>query len=309
MSRTLSNIDTGVGVWLKEYNDWIEYILLYKDLQGAVLLRKDVAEQRRMNNINTTTYDGCEMDVYLSDAETGFLSRFDASTLNAITSRSISTFNNGDTECTYINRRCYLLSNGNMFLETPTALEPEPNYVHALLKYYNTFTANTSRIGRLNSNAVFWFLRSPYSAAAYFSVGTSGTQYGNGAAGSSGVRPALNVSLDTIVSDEGADKICLLPTQGYREVEFSGLVLSTPTAIKKAVVNYNATNLYGVSVQITNNYEDANPVWVDATSQQEITFTNTTKTTDEWKIGVRCYGKSNGYGYFDQPIVMMEAGV
>ena len=306
MSRKIKDIDTGVGVWLKENSVDTEYILVHKDAQGCVLLRKDVYDNRRMNNTNTTVYDGCEMDVYLSDESSGFLSLFDTPTLNALAARSISTYQNGDTSCSYIDRRCYLLSNGNMFIETPTALEPEPNYVHALMKYYNTYTANTARVGKYNGSAVYWWLRSPYSGATYFNVHYNGTQGSNNATFSNGVRPALNVSVDTIVSDEGADKIYLLPSQGYREVAFSGLVYSSHSKVTKAVVNYDAVGLYDMRVEVTNNYNDADPVWVDATSQQAVNLTNDVKTTDEWKIGIRCYGKSNGHGYFKEPVVIME---
>ena len=306
MSRTLRNLCPGTGIWLKENGSDVEYILMYKDSQGGVLLRKDVDQTKRMNATNSTTYEGSEMDVWLSDADSGFLSRFDSATMNAIIARSIPTFSYGDTNCTYIDRRCYLLSQANMFLAAPTATEPELNYSSALMKYYNANDLNTSRIGKLNNTAVSWWLRSTYSATHYYCVNYNGTQGGNNAAGSSGVRPALNVSLDTIVSDEGADKIYLMPVLGYREVEFSGLVYSSTAKVKNAMVNYNAVGLYDIDVQITNNYGDTNPVWVDATSQQIVELTNEHKETTEWKIGVRCYGKSSGYGYFEEPIVKME---
>ena len=109
----------------------------------------------------------------------------------------------------------------------------------------------------------------------------------------------------TIVSDEGADRIYLMPAQSYREVSFSGKALEVAERPIKAVVEYEATNLYDVVVEVCNNYGDASPVWVPCTSGVEVELTNTVKQTTDWQVGVRCYGKSQGYGYFEEPIVKL----
>lgn len=308
MSRTIKQLDVGTSVYIEEAGVPKEYILLKKDQSGCILLRAKVLEARRMNATNVTNYEGSEMDDWLIDEETGFMSRFDTATKAAIVSRSRPTFDYGDTSCRYISRRAFLLTNGELFLSTPTALEPLTGLTPALMIWKGTSDANTGRIAKNEADqAVLWWLSSPYSSTSFCSVFSSGSSNNYNASNTNyWARPALNVSSDTIVSDEGAEIIYLMPSKGYREVAFSGEVLEIERRPKKAVVEYDATNLYDVAVEICNNYGDANPVWVPCTSGQEVELTNTVKQTENWKVGVRCYGKSSLYGYFEEPIVKLE---
>ena len=306
MSRTIGQIEEGTGVYVKEFDTWVEYIVMHKDSQGAELMRKFSPGNRRMNPTNTTVYDGCEMDAYLLNDTDGFLARFDSATKAALVNRSISTFVHGDTECSYIDRSIYLPSQGNFFGGN-AALYPEKNWVWVLMKYYNTADPNTARIGRTEQGtAVYCWLRSPGSDAYFYGVGIGGASGSYGASSAGGFRPVLNVSIDTIVSDEGSELIYLLPEQDYREVYFHGLMLETDVAVRQAAVIYNTKDLYDVKVELCNNYGDAEPVWVDATSQQPIKFENQSKTTEKWMIGVRCYGKSAVHGYFEEPRIKLE---
>lgn len=312
MSRTILDLNLGTEVWLHETVSDVEttvpYILIHKDSQGGVLLRKNCSEKKRMNPTNTTVYDGCEADVYLNDAETGFLSRFPAAELNCFLSRSISTFEYGDTEYHSISRRCYLLSQGEAFSVTTSDLYPEVAYTHSLMVNKHTFSTDTARVATLDDNsAVFWWLRSPYSAALFYVVSTNGNSISGGASSTGyALRPALNVAPATIVSDEGADKIYLITSGVTRTVDFKAKVLELDSRPAKALVKYNANNLSNILVQVCNNYGDTNPVWVNATAMNEVTLANTTKETAEWQVGVRCYGESAGYGYFEEPDVLVE---
>lgn len=282
-----------------------EYVLMSKDSAGCIMLRANAVEARRMNPTNAAVYEGSEMDSWLTDDQTGFLSRFDAATLAAIVSRTRPTYSYGDTECHYISRRAFLLTQGELFLSTPTALEPPKNITSSLMIWKGTDGPSTARIS-LNEelSAVGWWLSSPSSATGFFCVRTGGTSSAGGATDTFyWARPALNVSADTIVSDEGADPIYLLPSGGYREVSFHGKVGEDTNRPSVAVVEYDAVNLYDVVVEVCNNYGDASPVWVPCTSGQQVTLANNSKQTETWQIGVRCYGKSQSYGYFDEPIV------
>ena len=116
----------------------------------------------------------------------------------------------------------------------------------------------------------------------------------------------MNVAPTTIVSDDGADKIYLITDGVTRTVDFQTKVLELPNRPAKALVKYNANNLSNILVQVCNNYGDTNPEWVNATSMGEVTFTNTTKETANWQVGIRCYGESNGYGFFEEPDVLVE---
>ena len=306
MSRTIGQIEEGTGVYVKEFDTWVEYIVIHKDSQGAELMRKFSPGSRRMNPTNTTVYDGCEMDTYLLNDTDGFLARFDSATKAALVNRSISTFVHGDTECSYIDRSIYLPSQGNFFGGN-AALYPEKNWVWVLMKHYNTADPNTARILRTEQGtAVVCWGRSPGSDTNFYNVNVNGASGDYNASHAYGFRPVLNVSIDTIVSDEGSELIYLLPEQDYREVYFHGLMLETDVAVRQAAVIYNTKDLYDVKVELCNNYGDAEPVWVDATSQQPIKFENQSKTTEKWMIGVRCYGKSAVHGYFEEPRIKLE---
>lgn len=306
MSRTILELNLGTEVWLHETVSGVEttvpYILIRKDLQGGVLLRKDCSEKKRMNLTDTAVYDGCEADVYLNDAETGFLSRFPAAELNCFRARSISTFTYSDTVAHSISRRCYLLSHGDLFDAQSSDLEPETGIIYTLMDYNNTFELNISRVATLNSIAVVWWLRSPNSAAGFYCVSNNGSSFSSGASNAwYALRPALNVAPATIVSDEGADKIYLITAGVTRTVEFEAKVRELNNRPAKAIVRFTANNLNNISVQLTNNYGDTTPVWVDATAMTEITFNNMTKETEKWQLGIKCHGETTGYGYFDEP--------
>ena len=307
MSRTLNQLDLGTSVYLEESGTPKEYILMKKDVDGCILLRAQALEARRINPTNVSNYENSEMDNWLINEETGYLSLFNTATKNAIISRSRPTFDYGDSECRWISRRAFLLTQGEMFNSTATALEPLTTLVPALFIWKGTNDANTARIGRSEADmAVNWWLSSPSSATNVYNVHYNGTSNYNSASNASNwARPALNVASATIVSDEGADRIYLMPDQSYREVSFSGKALEVAERPIKAVVEYEATNLYDVVVEVCNNYGDASPVWVPCTSGVEVDLTNTVKQTTDWQVGVRCYGKSQGYGYFEEPIVKL----
>lgn len=305
MSRTISQLDLGTSVYVSESGADVEYILLKKDVEGCILLRAQALEARRINPTNVSVYENSEMDQWLTDEETGYMSLFNTATKNAIVSRSRPTFNYGDLECRWISRRAFLLTQGEMFGSTPTPLEPLTSLVPALYIWKGTESAGTARICKNAADkAVTSWLSSPSSASSVFCVFTNGLSSADSAAFAyDWARPALNVSADTIVSDEGAETIYLLPSKGYREVSFRGKVGEDTNRPSVAVVEYDAVNLYDVVVEVCNNYGDASPVWMPCTSGQQVTLANNSKQTETWQVGVRCYGKSQSYGYFDEPIV------
>lgn len=77
----------------------------------------------------------------------------------------------------------------------------------------------------------------------------------------------------------------------------------------KCVVKYTAVGLSNVSVKVCNNYGDAEPVWVDATAGEDVEFTNTSKQTERWQLGLHCYRETDSYstGYFKEPTILMES--
>lgn len=308
MSRTIKDLDLGTSIYIDENGTPKEYILITKSADGCIVLRANCYEARRINATNTAVYEDSEMDLWLENEETGFMSLFTAQQKLAFVARSRPTYTYGDTECHYINRRAFLLTHGELFLSTPTALEPLSNIVPSLMLWKHTTDANTARIATDEANhAVIWWESSPFSVSAMYNVNTGGSSFYY-AASNTGywARPALNVSADTIVSDEGASTIYLMPSQGYREVSFKAKASELEARPIKAIIDYTATNLYDVVVEVCNNYGDNNPAWVAATSGQEVSLTNATKQTENWQVGIRCYGKSSSYGYFEEPIIKLE---
>lgn len=311
-SKTLIEYDYGTVINVKENGTPIPYILISKDSNSCELLRRDCVVARRMNNTNTTDYTDCEMDQYLSsDSTGGFLERFDADTKAALVMRSISTYSYGDTECHYISRKCYLPSYGQVFTSGGTALYPEKTIVPALMLWKGTLDGNSARIAKDNAgaSAVGWWLRSPYSAAAFWFVGGNGGASGNTATyAGSWCRPVLSVVSATIAGDDGTGVISILPVDSHREVEFEGLAGTSGARPRKALVQYTAHGLSNLSVQVCNNYGDDNPVWVDATDGGVVTFENESKQTPQWQVGIKCYGDTESWssGYFEEPTVLVE---
>ena len=214
MLKTINDIELGSEVLIKEDNTYKQYILTRKDQNGCELLRKYVSNQKRMHSSNVSVYDGCEADLWLTNSETGFLSRFDSNLLSKLVNRSISTYTYGDTECSYIQRKCYLYSYGDLFGSNSTDLNPEVGILPALMINKGTSDANTARKCGYSAegSSVNWWLRSAYSATNFWGVGNDGATYVISASITNfWMRPVLNVSPDTIVSDEGANIIYLLP--------------------------------------------------------------------------------------------------
>lgn len=311
MSTKISELDLATKIFVTENGVDVPYILTLKDQIGCELLRvKCFASARQMNSTNVSVYEGCLMDNWLINESTGFLSRFGEEILNTIVTRSISTRTYGDTEAHYISRKCYLPSYGEMFGGNGTATEPEKTIIPTLMRYKNTSDAAMARIAVSDSGPsnVNYLLRSPVSATAYWLVYNNGsTSSGNSTSSISIVRPHLNINPDTIVGVNDDNQIYLLPSLiTTKTVFFMGKVGVSPTRPTKARVNYNAVGLNNVDVKVCNNYGDQTPVWQDATAQREVTLTNDTKQTENWEIGVKCYGETTGYGYFEEPRVSME---
>ena len=310
MPRTLNDIPLGSSVWANENGTDTEFILIRKDQAGCEIIRKKAYSSRRMNPSNVTVYETSEIDGWLTNEETGYLSNFSANFLSCLSSRSISTFTYGDTDYHEISRKVYLPSYGDLFLNFPTQLYKEVNITHSLMFNKNTMDANSGKVCRNNADTenVSWWLRSANSAPHYWGVSSSGASYGDNASRSNWIRPVLNVSPDTIVSDEGASTIYILPNEHPRIVEFKGRAGASETRPKKMIVNVATNNLTNLSVKVTNNYDDTTPVWYNATIGEEVTLANDSKESTDWVIGVHFYGETADLtgGYCREPSIIYE---
>ena len=192
-----------------------------------------------------------------------------------------------------------------MFITTPDALYPEVNVVPALMVNKGTIDANSARITRNEANKenIDAWLRSANSAASFWLVYINGTANRYGAANSIWLRPVLNVSPDTIVSDEGADIIYLLPEEKPREVEYIGKIGVASTRPTIGCAKVDTSNLTNTVIKVTNNYGDSVPVWQTVQNGAQFEFTNTQKQTENWELGIWFYGETPNLltGYSEQP--------
>jgi len=219
MARTIKQLDVGTSVYIEEAGVPKEYVLLKKDDEGCILLRACALKRQRMNAENVAKYEGSEMDNWLTDDADGYLSLFNESTKTAIIPRSRPTYEDGDEECHYIDRRAFLFTYSEVTNSNADDLEPLKSLLPALMLWRGTADPYEARICyNEDGQAVYWWESSPYSAAAVSCVYTNGTSLSSYASYSSNwARPALNVSSDTIVSDEGAEIIYLMPSKEASE--------------------------------------------------------------------------------------------
>ena len=303
MSRVLSQIELGSSVWLRENDTDTEYILTRKDQNGCELLRKLCVSQRRMQSSNVSVYDGCEADLWLTNSNTGFLSRFSETLQSNLVNRSISTFTYGDSECHYISRSCYLYSYGDLFMTAPSALYPEVNIVPALMVNKGVLDASSARNANVN-----WWLRSANAGNLFYSVGVGGSWSAGGMSNSNyWMRPVLNVSPDTIVSDEGANIIYLLPEEKPRVVEYKGKFGVVSVRPTHGFVKIDTSNLTNTVIKVTNNFGDGVPAWQTVQNGVQFDFSNTEKQTENWELGIWFYGETPNLldGYSEQPQLLI----
>lgn len=322
-NRTLGDLTPGTHVWIDETVDGVttlvEYWLLEVGAQSCVLLRKDAAMAKRMHSSNSATYADaieenggtgtvCEMDKYLCDPVNGWMGRYDAATKACLVARGIkwNNFNGvyGDDTVITLTRRCYLLS----YTELGYGTSPDEgdSLLDALKTAKGTTNANEARIALGNGTAVYWCMRSSYSADRFRYVNIIGSAYSSSASDANcWMRPALSVASATSVSPEGETKICLLPdpSKPYREMSGTANFGESEKRPKEMIVNADLTQLYDTSFAVCNNMGDSSPVWVNATLGNRVTLSNQTKETENWEIGLRFYGKSGGVGKMKTPII------
>lgn len=316
MARTISQLAEGTEIYLDETvsgtTTHTPYIYLGQDeSNNCLVLRLHPALAKRMHSLNVASYDGCEADVWMENESTGFLSRFDAATINALNYTSITytdyTKSEGGTvEYLTITRRCFALSYTDLGY---SGTDEGKSFLSALLAYYNTTTANTARIGRSADNtAVIWWLRSASSSASFRGVGTNGGANAvRASSGSSWQRPALSFAPDTPVSDDGAETIFLLPdgrrtTWSINAIAPVGTSAVRPAQVKLVVAE---TGIASATYYVSNNAGDASPVWVEIQNGGIATLTNTIKETSEWQLAVKIVAESNtASGHVGEPALI-----
>ena len=183
---------------------------MYDDsCNGTWLLMKDCYESRVWQSGNVNKYESSDIHTYLNNT---FLNLFDSNIKDAIKQVKIPYRKNGGSGGTDqsgangLSTKIFLLSG----YEVGWTTSDYSNFPvdGAKLSYFESGTgtsANNKRIAKLSGSATYWWLRSPYAinTGIVWLVYTSGSCNSYYASGSYGIRPALVLPSDTLVSDDG----------------------------------------------------------------------------------------------------------
>ncbi len=315
MSRTIESIDLSEKLHYVETISGtattVTYLPIRKDSDGVLLLRDTLLAAKRINATNDSTYISSEMDTWLNDTSSGYLSYFDDAMRNAIISTSVKVMPYGESTATTIARQAFLLSASEVGGAVSDYGDEGDSMLAALKTHKGTTADTTARIAYPDgsTSASYWWLRSASSAARVRNVNNYGGFYDYNASNTScRPRPAFKVRNGTMVSDQGEDTIWILPegTTMYKEIDFAVNMGSTAKRPKKAKVQIAFTNAQTSTIKISNNAKDASPVWVECENNGVAELANTTKTTDNWELGVKVYAKSINSVSAGEPILMVE---
>ena len=184
---------------------------LYDDsCNGTWLLMKDIYENRVWHRSNVNDYANSTIHSYLNST---FLAMFDSNIQNAIKQVKLpyrAGSGDGKTVTSGANglsAKIFLLSS----TEVNLVYRYEPTNEGACLSYFSGTAQNdsdTKRVAYLSGSATNWWLRSPscnpsYGSTVTLHVSSSGDWDNNYCSYSYGIRPALVLPSDTLVSDDG----------------------------------------------------------------------------------------------------------
>lgn len=315
MSRTIESIDLSEKLHYVETISGtartVTYLPIRKDSDGVLLLRDTLLAARRINATGDSTYTSSEMDTWLNNTSSGYLSYFDDAMRNAIISTSVKVIPYGESTATTIARQAFLLSASEAGGAASTYGNEGDSMLAVLKTHKGTTSDTTARVAYPDdsTSADRWWLRSACSATNVRVVFYSGS-FSDFDASSAYFRPrpAFKVRNGTMVSDQGEDTIWILPegTTMYKEIDFAVNMGSTAKRPKKARVQIAFTNAQTSSIKISNNAKDASPVWVECENKGVAELANTTKTTDNWELGVKVYAKGVNGVSAGEPILIVE---
>ena len=312
MSRTISELTPGTKVYYDVTKDgetkpW-EFIVLGPSEQGnSVLIMFALCfMQKRMAATNVAEYNECEADTFLDG---DFLTTyFDEKFIAALTPTQIKCYSIAAAATQTLARKCFLPSYTE--LGWTSANDEGASYLPALKTWSNNTGDNAARVAYNSAGAAsWWWMRSAVSGSQFRFV------YANGGAGSdiasytgNWFRPVLSVANATIVSDQGEETIYILPDENklYREAEATLFLGSSVKRPKKVRLLTDVENATEQTWKVSNNAKDETPTWVTTAEDGTAELTNTTKTTDNWELGVHVYVKSGGKAIVQEPILLVE---
>ena len=187
---------------------------LYDDsCNGVWLLQEDIQETRQWQSTNVNKLESSEIQAYLNST---YLALFDANIQAQIKQVKIPYRQNGGSGGTDRSG-----ANGlscKIFLLSAREVGFSDTYIPndgAKLDYFNSGNGtDTKRVAKYNGSATFWWLRSPYTVSTIYVwvVNPDGRYLNNSAFNTYGVRPALVLPTDLLVSDDGTVTTNTAPT-------------------------------------------------------------------------------------------------
>ena len=173
---------------------------------GTWLLLKNIYENRQWNSSSVNKLESSTIHSYLNS---DFLNLFDSNIKDAIKQAKIPYRKNGGSGGTDqsgangLSVKIFLLSGYEVGIGGKNYLPKDG----AKLDYFESgggTSTNNKRIAKLNGSAAYWWLRSPYTKSTPYvwGVGSSGDCYESLLSSSYGIRPALILPSDFIVSKE-----------------------------------------------------------------------------------------------------------
>lgn len=225
-SVALSTKAIGAIVKLKENGTLVDYIVVHQgrpssiydaSCDGVWLLRKDIFETRVWHSSNVNDWANSTLKSYLDST---FYARFDKDIQAQIkqvkipyrpgsgTSATISSGANGLT-C-----KVFLLSATEVGYTKSNVNQYIPDGEGAKLDYFQNGNGTSEKIAYLNGSAAYWWLRSPHLRYATVAWGcnSGGGASNNYCTDTWGVRPALILPSNLLVSDDGSINTNTAPT-------------------------------------------------------------------------------------------------
>lgn len=289
------------------------FIVMGVSQQGnsVLIMPQYVYGKHRMEPKNVVdTYNNSDMDTYLTSTDaTGYRVKYLSEAFrNILVSTTIEAYViSSDTTIT-MSRDIFLASETEV-VASGAAHAEGISFLSALKTATGeTNDSNARKAYNTAGNVQNWWLRTPKSNSHFQYVSNYGHVSGYNASYGSCVRPLYSVAPATLVSDAGAETIYLFPDEDtpYRELDVEIGMGESAKRPKKARVVTTITKATEFSIKATNNYGDANPVWETVSADNMVAFTNTTKTTDNWELGVKIYAKSQDKAEATEPAMIVE---
>lgn len=187
---------------------------LYDDsCNGVWLLQEDIQETRQWQSTNVNKLESSEIQAYLNST---YLALFDANIQAQIKQVKIPYRQNGGSGGTDRSG-----ANGlscKIFLLSAREVGFSDTYIPndgAKLDYFNSGNGtDTKRVAKYNGSATYWWLRSPSAddTSYVWNVNSAGQYFNSVANYTCGVRPALVLPTDLLVSDDGTVTTNTAPT-------------------------------------------------------------------------------------------------